>query len=294
MSAMLRNMGYSREAAFGLGMGGLLNVALDPLFMFVLLPDGYQVMGAGIATMLSNCIAMGYFIVIYRRVESSSVLALPKRIEKITGESMKSLFAVGIPAAVSILLFDVTNMVINRMASSYGDFQLAAVGIVLKVERLPLNIGVGIGLGMVPLVAYNFASGNRERMKRFFSAARTAGMIVAAISVVLYRVFAPEIMGAFIAEPRTVELGAAFLKARCVATPFMFLSFHVVHFMQAVNRGKQSLYLALIRQLCLNIPILFLLNALAGMMGIVWTQATADLINVIISYVIYHHVVKKL
>lgn len=219
MSAMLRNVGYSREAAFGLGMGGLLNVALDPLFMFVLMPPGYQVMGAAIATMLSNCAALAYFVVIYLRVGKSSILALPRRVERIHRQSLKSMFSVGVPASVSILLFDVTNMVINRLASSYGDFQLAAMGIVLKVERLPLNIGVGICLGMVPLVAYNYASGNRKRMRSFFSTARWAGLAVAVVCVALYYFGAPLLIQTFINEPETVAYGTQFLQARCFATP---------------------------------------------------------------------------
>lgn len=294
MSAMLRNVGYAREAAFGLSMGGVLNVALDPLFMFVLLPDGYQVMGAAIATMLSNCVVLIYFMMVYRRVGRESVLAIPRRIEGIRATSMRALFAVGIPAAMSILLFDVTNMVINRLASSYGDFQLAAMGIVLKVERLPLNIGVGIGLGMVPLVAYNYASGDRKRMNGFFTAARVSGMAVAVCCVALYYVCAPWLIRVFIKDAATVSYGTQFLQARCFATPFMFLSFNMVHFMQAVGRGKISFYLAVIRQLCLNIPILFLMNSLFGMTGIVWTQMTADFLNVIISYLIYNRVRKSL
>ena len=71
----------------------------------------------------------------------------------------------------------------------------------------------------------------------------------------------------------------------------MFLSFHIVHFMQAVDRGKISFYLAVIRQLCLNIPIVFLMNYLLGMTGIVWTQMIADIINVIISYIIYSKII---
>ena len=294
MSAMLRNVGYSREAAFGLGMGGILNVVLDPVFMFLLLPNGYQVMGAAIATMLSNCVVLVYFIIVYRRVGKESVLAIPRRIEKISRSSMQALFSVGIPAAMSIFLFDVTNMFINRLASSYGDFQLAAMGIVLKVERLPLNIGVGIGLGMVPLVAYNYASHNLKRMKAFFTAARVSGVTVAVICVGLYYVCAPWLIRVFIEDGATVSYGTQFLQARCFATPFMFLSFNMVHFMQAVGRGKISFYLAVIRQLCLNIPILFLMNALFGMIGIVWTQMTADFLNVIISYIIYFRVIKTI
>ncbi|MDE5748788.1 MAG: MATE family efflux transporter, partial [Acetatifactor sp.] len=66
MSSMVRNIGYSKQAGFGLGMGGVLNVILDPIFMFVIFPDGYQVVGAAVATMLSNIITLIYFIIVYK------------------------------------------------------------------------------------------------------------------------------------------------------------------------------------------------------------------------------------
>ena len=294
MSSMLRNVGFSREAAFGLSMGGLLNVALDPLLMFVVMPDGYEVMGAALATMLSNCVSFTYFICIYRRVKERSLLALPRRIERIRKESMQSLLGVGVPAGMSILLFDVSSMVLNRLAASYGDFQLAAMGIVLKVERLPLNIGVGICLGMMPLVAYNYAAKDFKRMRSFFSTARVAGLCVAAVSVALYYIAAPWLIQAFIKEPNTAFYGTQFLRSRCFATPVMFLSFHMVHFMQAVGQGKTSFHLAVIRQLCLNIPIMLLMNLLFRMAGIVWTQLVADCFNVLISYLIYFRVLRKI
>lgn len=294
MSFMIRNVGYAREAAFGLSMGGVLNIALDPLFMFVILPDGYQVMGAGIATMLSNVASLVYFLLVYQRIRKDSVLEIPHRLEKIRSTSRKDIFSIGVPAALSVFLFDLTNIVINRLSASHGDLELAAIGIVQKVERLPLNIGIGICLGMIPLIGYNYASGNFKRMKAFFTAARIGGLTVAAFSVALYYVFADRLIGAFINNDETVRLGTEFLRARCFATPFMFLSFNMVNFMQAVNRGKESFALAAIRQIGLNIPILFLMNALFGMTGIVWTQATADIINVIISYIIYARVLREI
>lgn len=291
MSAMVRNIGHAKEAGFGLGMGGVLNVLLDPLFMFVLFPDGYQVAGAAAATLLSNLITLFYFIAVYQKLRGETVLALPRRVERVRKSSLRSLFSVGVPAAMSLLLFDLTTIVINRLAAGHGDIELAAMGIVLKVERLPLNIGIGICLGMTPLVAYNYASKNQKRMHGFFSAARLAGLAVSVLCVVFYRVFAPDILRAFISDPDTVRFGTQFLQSRCFATPFMFLSFHMVHFMQAVDRGKTSFQLALIRQLCLNIPLLFLLNALFGMTGLVWTQLIADLLNTVISYIIYHRLI---
>ena len=294
MSAMVRNIGHSKEAGFGLGMGGVLNVILDPIFMFVIFPDGYQVAGAAVATMLSNVITLIYFIFTYQKLKGETVLSLPRRVEKIRKDSLGSLFSVGVPAAMSLLLFDLTTMVINRLAAGHGDTQLAAIGIVLKVERLPLNIGIGICLGMKPLVAYNYASKNHKRMKEFFSAARFAGLVISVMCVVFYRFCAPYIVRAFISDADTVRYGTEFLQSRCFATPFMFLSFHMVHFMQAVNIGKVSFQLAVIRQICLNIPILILLNHFFGMSGIVWTQLIADAINVVVSYIIYRRLIGKI
>jgi len=293
LSFLLRNAGYSRAAAFGLSMGGLLNIVLDPLFMFVLLPDGYQVMGAGIATMLSSMASMAYFLWMIHRVRKSSVLEIPRKLVKIRPDSRRDLFSVGIPAALSVFLYDLTNIVINRLSAAHGDLPLAAMGIVLKVERLPLNVGIGICLGMIPLIGYNYAARNYKRMQEFFNAARIVGLIIAGICVLLYYLFADRLIGAFIGETETVRLGTTFLRARCFATPFMFLSFNMVNYMQAINQGRVSLWLAVIRQIGLNIPFLFLLNALFGMMGIVWTQVTADIVNVIISYIIYARVRQK-
>ena len=293
MASLLRNVGFSREASSGLMFGGLLNIALDPLFMFVLLPDGYQVMGAGIATMLANVASLGFFVVTYRRVRHVSVLDLPRRVERVERASLLSIFGVGVPAAMGPFLFDLTNMVINRLSSGYGAEALAAVGIVLKAERLAVSTCVGICLAMVPLMAYNFSAKNYARMNAFFVTARRAGLVVSLLGVALYRTFAAQIIGVFIADPETVRYGTMILQARCFATPFMFLSFHMVHTMQALGKGHVTFILAAIRQLCLNIPILFVMDALFGMEGIVWTQVIADVLNVTVSYVIYHAVSKR-
>ena len=293
MSAMLRNVGYSKEAGFGMGLGGILNVILDPIFMFLLLPDGYEVLGAAIATMLSNVIAFLYFVVINRRVSGETLLAIPRRVEKIRRDSMGSIFSVGVPAAMGLVLYDLTNMVINKLSSGHGDLELFAIGIVLKVERLPQNIGLGICMGMMPLIAYNYAAKNRKRMMDVYKAAGIAGCAVCLVSLVLYRGFAPNIINAFIDDPATVAFGTEFLKIRSFAAIFMFMSFHMVHMMQAVAWGKMSFLLALIRQLCLNIPLLFLLDAIFGMTGIVWTQTVADAINVCISYIIFASLIRR-
>ena len=181
-------------------------------------------------------------------------------------------------------------MVIDKLMVSYHDLALAAVGIVLKIERFPLNVGVGICQGMMPLVAYNFSAGNEKRMNDTIRLSRNLGLVIAAISILLYELFAVQFAGLFIADAQTVELASQFLRIRVLATPLMFLSFFTVYLFQAFGKGRIALFLGMTRWLVFNIPMLFLLNAIFGMFGIVWSQAAADVLTVILSfYVLWRH-----
>ena len=287
LANLIRSIGRSKEASTGIILGGLLNIALDPLFMFVLMPDGMEVLGAGIATCLSNCVALLFFILVLARMGKDSVVTfspargLPRR------GNILAVFGVGIPSAVATFLFDLDYVIIDKLMVSYNDLALAAVGIVLKVERFPLNVGIGICQGMMPLVAYNYSAGNEKRMNDTVRLSRRLGLGVAAVSILLYELFAPEFSRLFISEAETVALASQFLRIRVLATPLMFLSFFTVYLFQAFGKGRISLFLGVTRWLVLNIPMLFLLNSLFGMFGLVWSQVTADSLTVIMSIYVY-------
>ena len=287
LANLIRSIGRSREASAGIILGGLLNIALDPLFMFVLLPRGQEVLGAGLATCLSNCVALLFFLVVLARMGRGSIITFSPKAGLPQRSSIVAVFGVGIPSAITTLLFDLDYVVIDKLMVSYHDVALAAVGIVLKVERFPLNMGVGICQGMLPLVAYNYSAGNQQRMNDAIRLSRRLGLIVAAISIALYEIFAVQFSNLFIGDAQTVELASQFLRIRVLATPLMFLSFFTVYLFQAFGKGRVSLFLGVTRWLFLNIPMLFLLNAIFGMFGIVWSQITADTLNVLLSFYIY-------
>ena len=282
LSNLLRNVGASKQAGFGVAMGGIINIVLDPLFMFVLLPPGHEMVGAGIATALSNCVNCLYFLLVIRKLNSPILRFSPKNLFP-NRANLAAFFGVGLPAALSPFLFDMNGVVIDRLMSGYGDAALAALGIVLKAERLPLNIGVGLCLGMTPLAAYNFSSGNHARMEEIFRTTRRTGATIAVISIVLYEIFAPWLIRIFIADPATVAYGTSFLRVRALATVMMFMSFIYVYLFQAMGRGDYALGLAVLRWAVVNIPMLFLFNSLFGMYGLVWSQLAGDCIVVFVS-----------
>lgn len=287
LSNLLRSIGRSTAAGFGIVLGGVLNIALDPLFMFVLLPDGQEVFGAGVATCLSNCIACGYFIVVLLLSGKGAVITFNPRVGLVERSSIAAVFAVGVPSAVTSFLFDLDYVILDRLMTSYNDLALAAIGIVLKVERFPLNVGVGICQGMMPLVGYNYSAGNRKRLKDTIILSLGIGLVIAAISILLYELFAAPLTRLFLDDAQTVELAAAFLRARVLATPLMFISFFTVYLFQAFGKGRISLLLGVVRWLGFNIPMLYILNHIVGMYGLVWSQVTADSLNVVFSLIIF-------
>ena len=287
LSNLIRSIGCSKVVGKGIILGGLLNIALDPLFMFVLLPDGCEVLGAGIATCLSNCFACLFFIIVMARMKGQSVLTFDLRKGRPDKESIESIFAVGIPSAAASFLFDLDYVVIDKLMVSYHDLALAAIGIVLKVERFPLNVGIGICQGMMPLVAYSYGARNKKRMNDAIRLSRILGLLIAAGSILMYEIFAGQLIRIFISDSQTIDLATSFLRIRVLATPLMFLSFFTVYLFQAFGMGKKALFLGMTRWLVFNIPMLFILNGIFGMYGIVWSQVTADTLTVLLSFYIY-------
>ncbi len=294
MSHLLRSAGHGTQAGFGLTMGGILNIFLDPLFMFVIMPSGKQVAGAAIATMLSNVAALVYYIVCYARLGKSSVLSASLRRVRAGTAYLGRIISVGFPSAVSTILVCVSIMVCNSLVSAYGDIPLAALGIVKKIDMLPHNIGTGLCQGVIPLIAYNYASGDHQRMKKTISFSRGCGLVFTALCIIVFELFAVQISLLFIKQPETAELTTSFLRIMCLATPLTVTNFHMCYTMQAMGKGRQSLLLSACRQGLFNIPLLFLMDRLFGVYGVIWTQFFADLLTLILSVLVYNKTLRAM
>lgn len=274
---LLRNAGYSRQASIGLSGGGILNILLDPLFMFVILPKGNEVFGAALATLLSNVCACIYLVLMLASVSRKAPMSMsPKKALALEKAEIKDLYAVGVPSGMLTALFDVGNIFLNALMSAHGDIELAAIGIVMRAERLPNAINIGLCQGMLPIVAYNYASGDHERMHKVISNVRVYGLVIAAVCLTLFEIFAKPIVGLFMrttadgAENAAtcLALAAVFLRIRCCASLFQFLNYHTSFCMQAVGDGKDTLLHATVRELVFYVPFMFLLDRLFGKYGL--------------------------
>ena len=274
---LLRNAGYSSQASMGLSLGGLLNMGLDPLFMFILLPKGQEVVGAALATLMSNVVSCGYLLFMLRKASATAPLSLRlPDARKVKKSSVKQLFSVGIPSAILTGLFDLANVCVNMLASAHSDMVLAGMGIVMKVERIPTAINLGICQGAMPIIAYNYSSGNHDRMKKTVSTARVWGLAVSGVAIILFQIFAGSVTKLFMstkggdAENALLTIGYAtlFLRIRCIASPMQFINYHTSYCMQAMGNGKATMLHAIVRELVFYIPCQFIMNGIWAETGL--------------------------
>ncbi len=297
LAHMLRNTGFARQASLGLSGGGVLNMLLDPLLMFVLLPDGMEVVGAALATLISNIAACLYLLYAFRRAAQAAPLSLRPSDARVVGrENVRELLSVGVPSAILTGLFDVANICVNMIASAHNDLVLAGMGIVMKVERIPNAINIGICQGMLPIVAYNYASGDRARMQSAIRTARVWGLGISFFSILLLELLAVPATGLFLstssgdaeAAAVTIAYAAVFLRIRALASPVQFINYHSSFCMQAMGNGRGTMLHAVLRELAFYIPLMYLLDALFGPNGLASALVAGEALGAVAALIILH------
>lgn len=277
LAYMIRSEGASLHASLGTMSGCILNIILDPVFI---LPWGLDMgaAGAGLATFISNCIACLYFFVMLFIKRGRTYVCVDPRALRLSGRIVFGIFAVGIPASVQNLL-NVTGMtVLNNFTSDFGESAIAAMGIVQKINLLPVQIAFGFSQGIMPLVSYNYASGNSDRMKQSVMFTAKIMLVFLTAVTVFYYIFSGTLTEQFMKDPEVVAYGTRFLRGFCLGIPFLCIDFLAVGIFQSCGFGSKALVFAILRKIVLEIPALFLLNYLFPLYGLAYAQLSAEVI----------------
>ena len=277
MAYLVRAEGAALHASIGTMSGCILNIILDPVFI---LPWGLNMgaEGAGLATFLSNCVACGYFFVLlYVKRENTHVCIKPSMF-CLKRKIVLGVCGVGIPASIQNLL-NVTGMtVLNNFTSSYGSDAVAAMGITQKINMVPMQIAMGLSQGIMPLISYNYASGNTPRMKKTLTFAAKISLTALVIVAAGYYVGGGALVRMFMQDPTIVAYGTRFLRGFCLGLPFLCMDFLAVGVFQAVGLGKNAFIFAILRKVVLEIPALIILNALFPLYGLAYAQFAAEIV----------------
>lgn len=280
LAHLIRAEGYSKPAGFGVAFGGILNILLDPIFIFVF---RLNIEGAAIATMRSNLIAMGYFLGFLYHIRKNTVITPNPKAFSTKRHIPGEVLSVGLPGFVMTMMSIISNAALNHMAAGYSDTAIAGMGIAKKIDLLAYAIIQGMTQGTLPLIGYNYTSGNHKRMKAAVKTAFAYSFLVACAGAILLWTLAVPISRCFIADTETVRYGQHFLKIICLACPTTAVNFMVITVFQASGKKVQPLCLSLLRKGSLDVEFMLILNHAVGVSGIAWATPIADWIAFVIS-----------
>lgn len=293
LAYLVRAEGASLHASIGTMSGCILNIILDPLFV---LPWGLNMgaAGAGFATFISNCFACAYFFVLLFVKRGHTFVCINPAMLRMKKSIVSGIFSVGIPASIQNLL-NVTGMtVLNNFTSGYGPDAIAAMGIVQKINMVPMNIALGFSQGVMPLISYNYASKNIDRMKKSLAFTAKVMLIFMIPVTVIYFFGAGTIISWFMRNDTIIAYGTRFMHGLCLSVPLLCVDFLAVGVFQACGFGKKSFIFAILRKIVLEIPALFILNYFFPLYGLAYAQLTSEAVLSVAAVIVVVRLFKKL
>lgn len=289
LANLVRAEGAAAQASFGVSLGGMLNILLDPVFI---LPKflGMGVVGAGVATALSNSVSAVYFL-LYLRKGDTLLNISPIHLQQ-TGKHLKAILSIGFPSALQYGLTVVAVAAQSAFVAKYATEATAALGIVKKLDQLPLYFSIGVANGLLPLLAFNHSAGNETRRREAFRFGAAISVGFALVCVILYEGFAPQLASLFISDPQTIGYGAAFLRRMVLAMPFMAFCYPMIIQFQAMGKVREALITSILRKGVLDVPLLFLMDGLFPLYGCMWVQPIVDCVSLMVAAGFYFRMQK--
>ncbi len=279
LNNLLRAEGKASFAMVGITTGGILNIILDPVFIFVL---GLGIAGAAIATAISQLV--GFIILLSPFLRGKTITRLePARLSR-RPETFLFILKFGLPSFTRQGLASVASIALNVNAALYGDAAVAGMSIVVKIFMFVFSLVLGIGQGYQPVLGYNYGARRYLRVREAFFFTWKATVILMSSFAAVGFLAAERLMAFFIpGDPEVVRIGALALRAQCIAMPFMPLGVMCNMTFQSIGRSWTATLLAVSRQGLFFLPLITILPRIFGLAGIQTTQPAADLLTFVFS-----------
>jgi putative MATE family efflux protein len=289
LNNQLRFQGSSFFGMIGMLSGAILNMILDPIFIFVL---GLGIRGASAATMISQ--AVGCIVLLVGCSRKGNIAIHPRNFAPSLSHYYE-MFRGGFPSLLRQSLASIMTILINHFAAAYGDAAIAAISIVNRVCMFANSSVMGFGQGFQPVCGFNYGARRYDRVKKaFWFCVRLVSSILLVVSALL-AVFAPQIIAIFRKDdPAVLAIGALSLRWQCIALPFTGWVILCNMMMQTMGKSLYASILALARQGLFLLPALLIFVPLWGLLGIQVSQPVATIVSFFFSMPFAIHVLRQL
>jgi putative MATE family efflux protein len=276
LNSLIRSEGNPKIAMITMLIGAILNTIFNPLFIFVF---HLGIRGSALATIVSQTVCsvwvLSYFL------GKKSLLKIKVKNLKPESHIVEQIFAIGMSPFLMQLAASLINVTFNKGLETYGgDIAIAAFGIINSVISLILMPIFGINQGVQPIIGYNFGAKNFDRVKNALKLAIIAATALCLIGFIIIQLFPREIISIFSSnDEQLINIGSQGIRIFLVMLPI--IGFQVVssNYFQAIGRAKISIFLSLLRQVIVLLPLLVILPRFFKLMGIWISGPTSDLIS---------------
>ena len=280
LSRLLQSTGKTFYSMVIQVVGAILNIILDPLFIFGLGPfPALGVKGAAIATVLSQLVgtAMG----VYYNLRKNKEITFTRENIKPSAPIISRIYSVGVP---SILLQTVASVLIfglNQILVAFTETATAVYGVFFKLQGFAFLPIIGMNNGMVPIIAYNYGARKPERIIRTIRLAMTTALAIMIVAVIIFQFLPDKLLGIFQASDEMLAIGIPAL--RTLSWSFLFGGITIVlsSVFQALGRGIQSMLISIFRQLLIVLPLAYLLSKTGDLNLIWWAFPVSDVLALI-------------
>ena len=286
---ILRGEGASRESMVGNLLGTIVNIILDPVMILGL---GWGVSGAALATIIGNIAACFFYISYY--VRGKSMLSIHVKDFRMGEGIAASVAAIGIPASLNNILMSFANIILNQALVGYGDTPVAAMGVALKSNMLVVLLQIGLCVGIQPLIGYNYGSGNKKRLMQVFKFTGVVSVIMGMLLTLFMIIARKTMIQVFINGAEVVSYGIRMVVALQLSAPFIGILFLCINTIQGMGKALPSLVLTVCRQGLIFIPLIFILNAMLGLDGVIYAQPAADYLSILVGIMICMHLFRSM
>lgn len=279
MSTLLRCEGKSTLGTVGLTVGGVLNIALDPLFIFTF---DLGAAGAAIATAISQLVSFVILLAFFLLKKSN--LRLSIRLVARKGKVYGNILFTGLPSLSRQGLSSIATLLLNRSAFIYGDAAIAAMGIVGKVFMFIFSAVLGFLQGYQPIAGFNYGAKKYDRVKKATYFAGALCVVATVVIGIVCFTIAPQIIAVFRRDdPDVIRIGALALQMQCVVLPFCAITTISSFVLQSTGQRVMAVVLSMCRQGIFYIPLILTLPVHFGLLGIQMTQTVSDLLTLLVS-----------
>ncbi|MGG2468683.1 MAG: MATE family efflux transporter [Paraclostridium dentum] len=288
LGQLLRSEGNIMQSVIGLTLGTVVNIVLDPVFIFGL---KMEITGAAIATIIGQTSTLLYFM--YAFLKGKTTLKINLKKFKYDKNIFKEIFTIGVPASLNQMLMGVATVIVNNIAVSYGTLTVAGMGVAMKIMTIGTFVFMGFSAGCQPLVGYNYGCNNIPRVKEIIKKGIIITSIIGLSLALIFGVFANSLIGLFTSEPEVINKGAIILKALIISLPFVGGQMISTTSAQSMGKVVVAFILSISRQGLLYMPLLIILNKVFGFSGFIYAQPITDMIMLTFSAILLFKVMPK-